>query len=66
MHQPDENSRMVFRATRFIPAGEEFSIAYFDLAEPKYADVKERRAYLEDEFCFTCACTRCLTESGEN
>ncbi|RDW74216.1 hypothetical protein BP5796_07658 [Coleophoma crateriformis] len=66
MHQPDGNGRMVFHATRFIPAGEEFSIAYFDLAEPKYADVKERRAYLEDEFCFTCVCPRCLHESGEN
>ncbi|KAH7418422.1 hypothetical protein BKA64DRAFT_654374 [Cadophora sp. MPI-SDFR-AT-0126] len=65
MHQPDESGRMVFRAARNIAADEEFSVAYFDLAQPKYMDVKERRAYLESEFRFTCVCPRCITESGE-
>lgn len=62
-HRPDETGRMVFRAARDIAAEEEFSIAYFDLAQPKYIDVKERRRYLEWEFRFTCVCPRCAMES---
>lgn len=65
MHQPDEDGRMIFRTSRNVPAGEELSLAYFDLAEPKYMDVKERRAYLESEFRFICVCPRCIAESGE-
>lgn len=40
MHRPDEGSRMVLYTARKVAAGEEFSLAYFDLAEPKYMDVR--------------------------
>lgn len=56
---------MVFYAARDIHAGEELSLAYFDLAEPKYMDVEERRAYLDNVYRFHCVCARCLEESGK-
>lgn len=66
MHQPDTNGRMMLVAARDIAAKEEFTISYFDLAKHKYLDVKGRRAYPEDEFRFTCLCSRYLKESGES
>jgi SET domain-containing protein len=64
-HRPDDVGRMVFQAARDISADEELTVACFDLAQPKYLDVKERRKYLDWELRFTCACPRYIRESRE-
>lgn len=52
---------MTFHASRDIAAGEECTIAYFDLAEHK--NVMARRKFLEHWFTFICMCERCIGEA---
>ncbi|KAK0105289.1 hypothetical protein ONS95_004327 [Cadophora gregata] len=61
-HKPNRNSQYMFRTTRDLAAGEECTIAYFDLTEPQHADVHSRRAFLKEWFTFDCMCRRCLKE----
>lgn len=59
-HQPDEHGRMVFTASRDIPANEECNISYMDLFGD--VDVSTRRTHLQEQFSFTCQCERCRAE----
>ncbi|CZT48384.1 uncharacterized protein RSE6_09069 [Rhynchosporium secalis] len=61
-HKPNRNSQYTFRTTRDLAAGEECTIAYTDLMEPQYADVKSRRAFMKEWFTFDCTCRRCERE----
>lgn len=52
---------MRFYTTREVQPGEELCTNYIDVAED---DVRRRRAELERDWYFWCACERCMRESG--
>ncbi|KAE8383843.1 hypothetical protein BDV26DRAFT_2221 [Aspergillus bertholletiae] len=60
IHKPDNQSRMVFVASKDIAAGEECCISYFDLT--KKVDLQARRDHLQGSFRFVCKCDRCVSE----
>ncbi|KAE8363808.1 hypothetical protein BDV27DRAFT_165220 [Aspergillus caelatus] len=60
IHKPDNQSRMVFVASKDIATGEECCISYFDLT--KKVELKDRRDHLQGSFRFVCKCDRCVSE----
>ncbi|GMG51198.1 unnamed protein product [Aspergillus oryzae var. brunneus] len=60
IHKPDDQSRMVFVASKDIATGEECCISYFDLS--KKVELKDRRDHLQGSFRFVCKCDRCVSE----
>ncbi|OGM42348.1 set and mynd domain containing protein [Aspergillus bombycis] len=60
MHKPDNQSRMVFVASKDIATGEECCISYFDLS--KKVELQDRREHLQGSFRFVCKCNRCVSE----
>ncbi|KAL1569917.1 methyltransferase [Salvia divinorum] len=65
-HSCDPNVRrvhvgdyMVVHAARDVKAGEELTLAYFDVLAPR-----EKRREMADNWGFVCGCKRCLFEDG--
>ncbi|KAG6397733.1 hypothetical protein SASPL_143903 [Salvia splendens] len=50
---------MVVHASRDVKAGEELTMAYFDVLAPR-----EKRREMADNWGFVCGCKRCLFEDG--
>ncbi len=52
---------MVLRAMRDVRAGEELCVTYIDVDLPRSA----RQQLLRKQFCFTCACPRCVVRAWD-